>query len=398
MMGQNIRTLALLAVSGVSTLLLLNGCGGGSSGTNHLTPISNIVSMNIIIPPNLDTTDSNLITAYVLNNSQAPISGASFQVMWADIESTEGNYSFANLDAKLAPWITAGKKVNLIFWSVSDGESATCSNSGFNGSYNCALPAYVWGLLGLSNSTFCSTQYGPNPQQVPNYFSTVFQARYQAFLSAVIAHYRSNASIGYIRFGLGHGGESNPGVGYNSTSNCGTAFTAWAGGTDSSTSAWVTGYWEPYLQTMVQYEASLKSPVQLMVGTTPFGTPADLSPDYLAPLAANLGIGFGSQGLEISDVQNYPNCGGNWCNLFSTWTGKVPLELQTIYQSCAPGATCTTEEQQTGSLTDLLPFAVQQHATILEIYYQDWLTAYDPDYTPYSSRYASVFASAANGQ
>jgi hypothetical protein len=149
---------------------------------------------------------------------------------------------------------------------------------------------------------------------------------------------------------------------------------------------------------MMQYEVSLGSSIQMMVGITPFGNPANNVPDYLGPAATSLGIGFGSQGLEIGDVNNYPNCSADWCNLFASSTGKVPLELQTIFQSCAPtNAACTTQESQTGSLTDLLPFAVAHKVTILEIYYQDWLTGYDPTYTPYDVDYAMALTNAAAG-
>jgi hypothetical protein len=99
--------------------------------------------------------------------------------------------------------------------------------------------------------------------------------------------------------------------------------------------------------------------------------------------------------LESSDVNNCAGSTADWCELFQTYHGQVPLELQTIGQSCPSDPnSCPT-----GSLVTLLPFAVSNDTTILEIYYQDWLTAFDSGYPGgFSSAYASVFTAAAAGQ
>jgi hypothetical protein len=249
---------------------------------------------------------------------------------------------------------------------------------------NCGIPAYVWAALGSSNYAVCTTQYGT--QRIPNYMDRAgFQIPYQQFMAAVVQKYGSNANIGYIRFGLGHGGETFPVTGWNDTSTaCGKAFASW--GVTVTT-------WEAYLAGMLNYEATLTSHKQLMVGVTPMGSPNTVVPSYIAPLAVPLKVGFGSQGLEQSDIANYPNCTANWCSLFSQYAKQAPLELQTYLQSC-PDKTCTT-----GSLVDLVPFAVSHHASVLEIYYQDWLLAFDPSYpgnSQYGAAYAQVLTQAAN--
>jgi hypothetical protein len=55
-----------------------------------------------------------------------------------------------------------------------------------------------------------------------------------------------------------------------------------------------------------------------------------------------------------------------------------PLELQTINVSEADGITSSTNK--TGSLVDLIPFAVNNYANVLELYMEDWLLALDPNY------------------
>jgi hypothetical protein len=235
-----------------------------------------------------------------------------------------------------------------------------CSNGTTTTTGNCAIPAYVWKSLGSSNYTSCVT------------------------MAALIQKYGSDPEIGYIRFGLGHGGESFPATSWNSTTSaCGKSFAGW--GVTVTT-------WETYLAGMLNYEATLHSTKQLMVGVTPMGAPTTVVPDYVAPLAVPMHVGFGSQGFELSDITNYPNCTADWCNLFAQFAGQAPLELQTYLQSC-PDNSCTT-----GSLVNLVPFAVSHHATVLEIYYQDWLLAFDPSYpgnSEYGAAYAKVLTTAA---
>jgi len=325
------------------------------------------------------------LATYLDGNSD--VNGATIGIEWGGMDqgpsAGSSQYDFSYPDAQAQPWIQIGKKVNFVVWANADDAGTNCNTwgkYGLNNTGNCAIPAYVWTALGASNITTCSTQYGT--QQMPNYLASAFQSNYQAFMAAMIQHYANNPNIGYIRFGLGHGGESLPVANWNDTTTaCGQAYVNTWGLT-------IQG-WENYLSTMLNYEGSLNSPVQLMVGVTPMGNPGDTVPDYAAPNAVQNGIGFGSQGLQLSDVNNCPGATADWCELFGQYTGQVPLELQTYLQSC-PDNNCTT-----GSLVNLIPFAVANHATIFEIYYQDWLTAYDPNYPGYYPAYQPVLAAAA---
>jgi hypothetical protein len=357
-----------------------------SATISVVTTPSAKVSLEVLYPPtNVHSSDFQAAQDYLMSNPI--VSGANFAVEWGMIDqgpSANPQYNWTAMDAAIAPWIAAGKKVNLVVWAVSDSTASPCSNGEANTTGDCAVPAYVWSSLGPSNYTTCVTQYGT--QQIPNFLDrAAFQIPYQQFMAAVIQHYGSNGNIGYIRFGLGHGGETYPSLGWNSTTTpCGKAFAAWGINVTN---------WETYLAGMLDYESSLKSGKQLMVGIDPMGSPATAVPDYVVPLTIPMHVGFGSQGLELSDITNYPNCSANWCNLFAEYAGQVPLELQTMLQSC-PDNSCTT-----GSLVDLVPFAVSHNATVLEIYFPDWLLAFDPDYpgnSQYGAAYAQVLTNAAN--
>jgi len=354
--------------------------GGGGSGK---------VSLEVLFPPTHPNNSRQFqpLQSYLLNNPI--VSGGNLVVEWGMIDQGPGaspQYDWSALDEEIAPWTVAGKKVNLIVWANSDSTAATCSDGTASTTGNCAIPAYVWQQLGPSNYVSCSSQYGT--QRIPNYLDQAgFQIPYQQFMAAVVQKYGSSPAIGYIRIGLGHGGETIPVSSWNdSSSACGQAFAKW-GVTVTS--------WETYLAGMLSYEAGLRSPKQLMVGVTPMGVRSAV-PNYVAPLAVPMHVGFGSQGWQQSDITNYPNCTANWCNLFAEFAGQgVPLELQTVLESC-PDRSCAT-----GSLVDLVPFAVAHNATVLEIYYSDWLIAFDPanpDYAQYGAAYAQVLTQAATGK
>jgi hypothetical protein len=361
-----------------------NGGGGGGGGNNGTT---GPVAMNVLIPTGM--AGNSMISQFVLTNSAAPVSGATFQIEWSAVDNGTGVYDWTVPDGSIQT-LPSGEKANFVFWANADSSSDDCSSQGQFGdptAGNCAIPLYVWTALTSANYVTCTPSNANGPQRIPNYFSPAFQLNYQTFIAAAISHYASNSQIGYIRFGLGRGGETIPVGDWDSSDACGAQFAAWG-----LTDATVSSTWEPYLAGMLAFEAANNSAkVQLMVGITPMN--GNGVPDFVAQTAVPLGIGFGSQGLEASDVNNCSGSTADWCDLFHTFSGKVPLELQTIGQSCPQSPTSCA----TGSLVTLLPFAVSNDATILEIYYQDWLTAFDPGYQGYDSAYASVFTSAAAG-
>ena len=395
---------ASITTSGSSTLTLTStkSAAAGTysltltatSGTiTHTAGISLMVTaaakgaaMNVLMFPGA-TSDPFYkdFPTYIFNN--AAVTGATLGIEWAGSDqgpsAGSSQYDWTYPDAQLTAWVQAGKKVNFVVWANADNASNTCgpeSSYGTNNTGNCAIPTYVWTALGASNTTTCVTQFGT--QQMPNYLDAAFQSNYQKFMAAMIQHYTNNPNIGYIRFGLGHGGESLPVANWNDTTTaCGQAYVNTWGLTIQT--------WENYLASMLNYEGSLDSSVQLMVGVTPMGNPGTQVPDFAAPVAVQNKIGFGSQGLELSDVNNCAGSTADWCELFAEFTGQVPLELQTYAQSC-PDNSCTT-----GSLVNLIPFAASNHATIFELYYQDWLTAFDPNYPGYYAAYQPVIQAAA---
>jgi hypothetical protein len=243
-----------------------------------------------------------------------------------------------------------------------------------------------------------------NSQQVPNWQSSLFVTPYQTAISDVVNQYGGDSRVEYIRIGLGRGGEINLPQGWNSSSSgsCYGGYTGkWGytvGGSNVNSSTWNT-----YLSDMVTFEGGLQSPNPLLVSITPVSgaSPSTVTDDFIAPIAVANNMSFGNQGLEASDITNFPSCGGDWCNLFAQYHPAI-AELQTLGQSCPTGTSCANSlASSTGPLDPLLPFATSHGANDLEIYYQDWLVAFDSDYatsvgaTASSAAYAAAIQAAA---
>lgn len=318
---------------------------------------------------------------YVLNNPA--LDSVTILAEWADWDkgpSANPQYNFATIDAALAPLVPYGHKINIIGWAVPDDVMAVCTNGATSGTGNCTTPAYVWDLLTSSNYVTCPNLAGP--QRIPNYLSPAYISAYQKAISALYQHLATNPAIGYIRFGIGHGGEAMPMEGWdNTTTPCGKAFAAW--GMTIST-------WENFLAAMLKYEAAMGPGKQLLIGITPMGTPSSQVPDFIASVAAPLGIGFGTQGLAKADVGNCKGASADWCNLFAKYPAPPLHELQQLLTSCPDNASCAT-----GALTNWLPWAVSSGATNVELYTAEWMVAFNPA-TPGNAQYGAAYAAAIN--
>ncbi|HXN71575.1 MAG TPA: hypothetical protein VN861_03365 [Candidatus Acidoferrales bacterium] len=312
------------------------------------------VALNVAFP-----SDPTAVAKYLLPNKT--VTGALIGVNWSSIDNGK-SYNFASVDQQIATWTKAGKVANLVIWAVSD------SGSGQYG--NASTPQYIWDGLGPENYTTLDTQAGS--QRIPNYFDEFYQQRWQLFIQNLAVHCRGK--VGYIRPGLGHGGETIPGAGWQNS----PAFKQWGVTVET---------WMAYLNNCLEYLGEFKG-IDWAVGITPMGSPSTQVPDFLAGVAASLGFQFGSQGLELSDLTAKVTT-ANWLGNFAKYP-NVRHELQTIAASC-PQNNCPT-----GSLVELVPFAVKNGCDVLELYCSDWMIAYDPAnplYAEYGKQYATVLES-----
>ena len=368
------RTLSVVAS------ILVSGLAGGqttsglaeSAAVSH--PLCNQPISTVAVPtaphgifvlqfPNADTKP---LTKYIMN--QPTVCGADIFVVWRTVDSGNGQYNWPSVDALINPWIAAGKSVNLIVWGVSD----TVPND--------ATPDYVLKSSGYQ-SVSCTDQ-GSRSYPFPVYYSLGYKNNYKTFIQALLTRYGSNPYIGYIRFGLAQGGEANP--------SCVPQLLQLGGYSQSQFDT----VWQSYVAEMTLFQQTVLAPIQaqgpsiqLMAALNGFPNNGG-TPDFEAQNAVSLGFGFGSQGLQLSDISNFNSgqpCGSDWCDNFVQFVGQVPLELQTLSASDPTNATGGT-----GSLPVLLPFAVGLRAQILELYISDLQIAYDPT-SPHYSRYSLAY-------
>jgi hypothetical protein len=233
-------------------------------------------------------------------------------------------------------------------------------------------------VYGSSDGSTCPSGIIPI-QWRPN-----FMKAWQEFMKQVVQRYGTDSHVGYMRFGMGVGGQSNPTAGTNLPA-CQAQMAKF--GFTKATPPWpapdsaqwseVSAVWIAYMNAMSQYMHSLNSAKPVMLTLSPIRyDPIDLTtPDAEAANAAAAGVGFGNQGLNRVDPLNAaagrPCPGGDWCANFQRFRDRVPLELQTVLYSDP------TDASTTGSLVNLLPFAITGGADIIELYPDDWLCTFD---------------------
>ncbi len=280
----------------------------------------------------------------------------------------------------------------------------------------------------------------------PVYYNSVYKNAYKTFVQAFIQRYGSHSNVGYIRIGLGQGGET-----YASNPSLMMALADCTGSTPCD-QAQMDTVWKNYIGEMTSLMASLHPMNQLMttLGYSPnAGSPQWNVTSWEATNAVALGFGFGVNGLQLADVTNAPTViatigltvsGGQVtaCSVLNGGSGyassPVPILKITgdgtgasgsvtvtsgsvsacsvsthgsgytfadarIFQSAAacssdycyqfqnnPSAVKELQtllvsdplnQTATGSLTVLLPYAVNLGVTNFEIYLDDWRTAYD---------------------
>jgi hypothetical protein len=336
-----------------------------------------------VLVPSGSTQMASAINQYLIPNSA--ICGGNFWVRWNSIDkgpTASPRYDWTSVEAEIAPWKRVGKVVNLIFIGAAEGTSAKQG----------ATPTWVQSQVQMVT---CA-----NSQPTPVYWQPGYESNWKDFIKESVSHFAGDSLIGYMRFGLGHGGEDLVDTG----ADAGACKQLWD----------AKGYqteWTPYNMRVLDFMGSLHSAKQLMVGLNNYNGKADLGA-AVAAKAAQLGIGFGMQGLASVDVtsvaQHQPCRDADWCNLFTKYAGQVPLEVQTLAASnpaggpVKPGIPGTgpgsSLSMLTGPLPPLLTTALTVKAQIFELYADDCLIAFDPDwpgYAAYHSAYAGAILSTA---
>jgi len=304
------------------------------------------------------------VQTYLLNNPV--VCGADFWVPWSSVEFgtiAQPVFNFSPIDSAAAPWIAAGKVVNLIFQMVGTGPETQY------------LPSFIQAAV----PTFQCNGSAVTPVE----WNGTFESAYRTFVTAEVHHYNDRPGIGYLRFGFGFSGEVYPVQNLNDPS-CQKELSALG---------FSISVWNVYVTGMITFEHTLDPKVQLMIAPAPIQWGSSNNATSVASAAAAAdGIGIGNEGFEVNDSAvvepDGVGCGGHgWCQQFWKYSGVIPLELQTLSVTSPNGS------GPVGSLVTLLPFGVSQHAQIFELHLADWLLAFDPNYPGYVL-YHSAYAQA----
>jgi hypothetical protein len=370
------------------------------------------------------TSSSNIFASFMAN-VLPNISGVSVSMQWNQIESSDasgthsGGYDFTSFDASLQPYLAAGRSVNLIVWPATEGGNNAPNNGG-------STPTYVFsstyatsvGATNPQDMAVCSNYqgdsgspygqgnfasggiwnssdptYGSDLSGLPVSYELPFMTAYKNFIQAVIVHYNNNPQtpIGYIRFGFSQGGENSP--------ECNQFWPNSPTGQPFSQTAYVTDY----VGTMTAWVHQQSPQMTILEDMHALGNLSSESasvyvayPDQEAQLAVANGLGIGTNGLQQSDITQFDNnqpCDSDWCNMFAQYAGTkysgtpITLSLQTLQWTDPTGAA------QTGSLTQIEPFAKDHAANNLELYLADVGLAFDSaNYQSYPHASSSVNA------
>jgi hypothetical protein len=360
--------------------MILDGIGGASpncaltnSCINPITPyyitsptwVSEMAALGAttqdVLNGNIDngcTNDVGLQTSSMTSNSTGLVT------------VTENNHGYVNGDII---WVggTAPSGYNVTSPAGVAVQNATTNTFQYQSEMNTAGSATAPG-------TVISRQ-----QSYPVPYETPYVTAWEAFVAAAIWHFNhsSNLSqIAYMRVGRSVGGEAYP--------YCVPNMEALPAPNTYTKSGWLAYY--TAIDAFVQSQGPM---MQILDPLNQEGTgnPGDPIDQTYGSAEAAIAVtyknasgsvnGFGSQGLQASDITNYPNadCSSDWCNMFNNYyQSNDNLELQQLGLSAPVPVTGVTSG--TGDLRPLLPFAVTRHMTILELYNLDALLAYDPNY------------------
>lgn len=244
---------------------------------------------------------------------------------------------------------------------------------------------------------------GAAGQYLPVYWSPNFVSAWQAFLTAVTSRYNTNPYVDFYQPGFGRGFEN-----YAAPS---------AGGAACNAVLFPLGYaastYLNYLSAMSTFMAHAAAGKAVISSMNYLDYPACSNRDSsrcdnadalsMASSAARAGLGLGSQGLSASDLtasRGAGHCDNNSCAVFAAHASAPVREWQPASLSDPTGG------NKTGNLALLMPFAVDNGATILEPYTNDALCAFDPTWAGSGNNnysacnragYATAFMAAAEG-
>jgi hypothetical protein len=307
------------------------------------------------------------------------ICGVSLLVEWAEVEKTKGTFTWSKVISEAMPYFNAGLTVNLLFVDASE-----------TGTSNTATPSWVTDVNGDNVGVVqCSGQV-----PVPDFMDSTYEADWESLISAAVTEFTVsgnspiNAQIGYMRFGIGAGTEAYAAHMTGSSSAAQACLALWQGTPADGGANWTYDNWVAHTRHIINYIGSLNTGgKQVMAAMNEIPDNPSTIYDYSnaeAEVAANNGIGFGTENLGIGDIADVNgkvpqpcnpqiyNGSLYWCEAFVRHVGTVPFEFQPIEAVANQSAGYNID------FTNLLQYALINNTQIFELYPEDWLEADAP--------------------
>lgn len=266
---------------------------------------------------------------------------------WSELEPSQGNYDFSQMDADIAHWQSKGKKTALIISLVSDRIDERFSNT--------ATPEWVMSRVPTETCEHVANH------KIPVIYDSKTMALTQPFILAVLKHLDTKAPwILYDRTGFWHGGENSVECKKN-----------------QPIPAVVK-----YMRAMAEFVHENHPDGTRFVSSCSAWNTTDY-PDQLCKVFARYGIGIGIQMLNAQDKMNYQSgrpCTGNWCENF-----KAHPE---VYKYLQPEV-----RQPPENLLVYVPFAASLGVNAIELRLSDLSIAYypkNPSYAEFGERYRAI--------
>ncbi|HYM78984.1 MAG TPA: hypothetical protein VE377_23625 [Candidatus Dormibacteraeota bacterium] len=350
--------------------------------TNHGYSTGDTIWIGGTTPANYDIAQEDVAKVQVASNTLTITANNSFPVGMEVIFQNIGSATFLN-----------GQTVTIVS-STPSQFTATLAHVDYGPTAETSGTANPQGVQ-VQNATANTFQYQSGIQTAdsasvpgtvvsaqqswPVPYETPYKTAWESFIAAAIMHFNASpnvSQISYMRVGRSVGGEAFP--------YCTPNLEVLPAPNTYSKSGWLQYYTD-----IADFVQAQNPKMQILDPLNSAGMPSD--PSY-GTAEAGIAVthhnafgktnGFGSQGLQSSDITNYDAnpqgyCASDWCGTFNTYYQQgMPLELQ---QDSLSDPTHLTKSL-TGDLRPLLPFAVERHVTIVELYDLDALLAYDPNY------------------
>ncbi|MGB6987530.1 MAG: hypothetical protein WBD74_16280 [Candidatus Aquilonibacter sp.] len=307
------------------------------------------------------------------------ICGASLVIEWNEVEKTKGAFKWDNVVNQALKYVNQGLTVNLLFFEATESSSDTPPTNG-------ATPSWVTDPSGDDVPVVNC----PSQPPYPDYMNLTYEADWEDLISHAVTEFTTpgttaiNASIGYLRFGIGAGTEAYAGHMTGTSADALACLAAW----QAKPVDWTYLHWVAHTQRIITYIGSLNTNgKQVMAAMNEIPDNPSTIYDYSnaeADVAVNNGIGFGTENLGIGAVADINGkapqpCNPKtmnesiyWCQAFVRHVSVVPFEFQPIEAVANRSAGYDID------FTNLLRYGLINNTQIFELYPEDWLEADAP--------------------